>query len=187
MKHSNVDVARKESESDGEARTQTLGCPFYKQQPREHLECSKYVLKRLKDVKQHLKRNHGPPDFYCSRCYVSFPKAEDRDIHTRNPVCPFREKPRSWPISGATLDKLMPYSDRSKSTEEQWFKLWDTIFNGAPRPRSAYVGSPRMEAVSLLRDLWADKQNDLLIHAEGNRSDIKTVMEDMFNRLEAEA
>lgn len=187
LKQCNTHATRRASESDSDAKTRILGCPFYKWHPREHRECSKYVLKRLKDVKQHLKRNHGPPEFYCARCYITFSKAEDRDAHTRNPVCPFREKPRSWHISTETLNKLVHYSARTKSTEEQWFELWDTLFDGVPRPRSAYVGNLRMDAILLLRDLWEDQQDDLVVHAGRNSPGLKIVMEEMLNRLEAEA
>lgn len=190
-------MTRRYSESDSDAKTHFLACPFYKRHPREHQECSKYVLKRLKDVKQHLKRHHGPPEFYCARCYLVFAGASGRDDHARRATCRVRAPPppparaASGPgIPAETMHALLQqYGARGKSTEAQWFDLWDGLFAGVPRPRSAYVGSRGAEAVSLLRDLWEGQQDDLLARARAGADGaaVRSVMEEMLNRLEAEA
>lgn len=80
----------------------------------------------------------------------------------------------------------MHYSVRTRSPEEQWFDLWDAIFEGVPQPPSPYVGNQWIDAVSLLRDFWEEQQDELLIRAGGNSAGLRTVMEEMLKRLETD-
>ncbi|CAI4217554.1 unnamed protein product [Parascedosporium putredinis] len=47
---------------------QRFACPFYRHDPFKYTSCLSYSLRRIKDVKQHIYRKHGPPLYYCAPC-----------------------------------------------------------------------------------------------------------------------
>lgn len=53
-----------------------LACPFAKKNPVKYRGCYGYVLRRIKDVKQHIQRWHQLP-IYCGRCQEVFKSEED--------------------------------------------------------------------------------------------------------------
>ena len=56
-----------------------FACPFWKKHPRAYRDCFSYKLSRIKDVKQHLARQHTP--LYCERCLRVFPDRYSKSIH----------------------------------------------------------------------------------------------------------
>ncbi|KAK6066694.1 HET and ankyrin domain protein [Seiridium cupressi] len=170
-----------------------LACPFYKRFPGKHHDCSRYVLKRGKDVKQHLKRLHTTPEFYCARCYQTFHNTKDRDEHARGAKCPILHDPQFEGVTEDQRKKLEQSMKRSKSLEEQWHIIWDVIFPGVEHPKSAFMGHPQTEAVSLLRDMWNRRGGDILASVSDNGRfspvDVSAnmVMERLFDQLEEES
>ncbi|KAM0812563.1 putative C2H2-type domain-containing protein [Seiridium cardinale] len=170
-----------------------LACPFYKRFPGKHHDCSRYVLKRGKDVKQHLKRLHTTPALYCARCYQTFCNTKDRDEHARDAKCPILHDPQFEGVTEDQRKKLEQSMKRSKSLEEQWHIIWDVIFPGVEHPQSAFMGNPQTEAVSLLRDLWNRRGFDILASVLDNGRfspvDVSAnmVMERLFDQLEEES
>jgi len=55
----------------GEKEATTFACPFLKKDPVAHKHCCIFVLSRIRDVKQHLRRRHQMP-IYCPRCNRTF-------------------------------------------------------------------------------------------------------------------
>ncbi|KAF6805471.1 hypothetical protein CSOJ01_09470 [Colletotrichum sojae] len=50
---------RKDPSETDLAQPSLLACPYYKLDSVKHLQCFKFQLKRVKDVKQHLMRKHA--------------------------------------------------------------------------------------------------------------------------------
>ncbi|KAK1546867.1 hypothetical protein CPAR01_00834 [Colletotrichum paranaense] len=136
-----------ESEQDrkrtcvGKKQELTLACPFWKLDTLKHHNCAKRKLTRVRDVKQHLNRNHTPKH-YCQRCLRLF----ENDIALRQHV----SDETGWSCTLATPDslngisheqsrKLHKKSTSSQSDERQWFAIWEILFPGKARPRSAYM------------------------------------------------
>ncbi|KAK6829443.1 hypothetical protein PG987_010027 [Apiospora arundinis] len=196
--HQSTSKKPKYSSQDAEPGSSSLvfACPFLKQSPHKYRGCAKYVLRRVRDVKQHLNRKHRTPDFYCARCYNAFNHAKERDEHTRYGNCEYRENP---PFEGVTemQKELLHTKERNKSSaEDQWFMIWDILFPGARRPHSVSRYSPWEEPVAGLRDIWRTRHPELLaqVGQSGSKpviastdSPIHSLMDKMFDILEAES
>ncbi|KAK8024645.1 hypothetical protein PG993_012711 [Apiospora rasikravindrae] len=191
-----------DSDSDAESRyscnkkakhatdDQLFACPFLKRYPLRHRDCSKYTFKRVRDVKQHLNRNHRTPEFYCARCWNVFLSAKDRDEHARDAKCQVVQQTNRQFFEGVReeqKERLMQNKGHNKSHEEQWFLIWDIVFPGIRRPSSVYRCNPQEEAVVLLREVWNSKQRELLADVTQADSTIHCLMEKLFDRLESES
>ncbi|KAK5631676.1 hypothetical protein RRF57_007390 [Xylaria bambusicola] len=131
-------------------RQRVFACPFIFKDPRNHLGCRKYGLRRIKDVKQHLLRVHQRPP-YCPRCYDTFSNAEERDNHIR--VCQVENHP-PVDLNGISDDQQMILRRRSNSkhtVEEQWYFLWETLFPNTDRPTGVYLDEVYSNEMCLLR------------------------------------
>lgn len=188
--------AKKKPKTDSDSGTEPCGklaCPFQKDDPHKHHECLKYVLHRIKDVKQHVYRRHKQPDYYCARCGDIFKTADERDGHSRSKNCDNLEIPEFEGISEKQKNRLNKSSSRGVDTQEQWFEMWDIIFPGKSRPSSAWVGSYMEEMVPLLRSLWSHKSSSILAKAQNvqasqlDRVLLERVVGSIFDCLEEEA
>ena len=70
----------------------SFACPFAKKDPLKYRGCYAYVLKRVRDVKQHLSRFHQLP-IYCPRCMDTFEAEDERDEHIRASPCLIQQQP----------------------------------------------------------------------------------------------
>ncbi|KAK8037842.1 hypothetical protein PG991_001188 [Apiospora marii] len=139
-----------------------FACPFFKRHPNKHRNCSRYLLKRVRDVKQHLYRNHRTPDYYCARCFATFNSAKERDEHTRAANCEPRETPHFEGITEDQKEQLALPNGRNKSPVERWYNIWEILYPGVSHPKSVNRCSPREEAVEVLRDIWTTRHSELL-------------------------
>ncbi|KAI0011568.1 hypothetical protein F4779DRAFT_188773 [Xylariaceae sp. FL0662B] len=140
-----------------------LACPFSKKDPVRYRDCYRYMLSRVRDVKQHLARCHRMP-LYCPRCMEIFDDEVVRDSHIRSLSCP--ENPLVG-IEGVSEGQKAMLSRRvsSKMTEEQqWYTVFDILFPGHPRPRSPYVDRELSEEMYVFRD-FLTSQGPLLLSA----------------------
>ncbi|KAK6857283.1 hypothetical protein PG995_007470 [Apiospora arundinis] len=183
----------KYSSGNQETKTETVyyACPFLKMYPHKHRDCSKFEFKRVRDVKQHLNRIHRTPDFYCARCYATFPGAKERDEHARDAQCQNVQADfRFEGITQVQKELLMQNKTRNKSHEEQWFLIWDIVFPGASRPDSVYRCNAEEEAVVLLRDVWNERHREFLADIKPPiitpETTIYSLMEKIFDRLARE-
>lgn len=177
---------------------QPFACPFYIYDYQKYSECQRYGLRRVKDVKQHLSRKHMQPRFYCARCYQIFPMQGLRDSHIREGQCRVRVLQRLDGISEQQREMLTQHPSRGKTVTEQWFDVWDVIFPGVPRPRSAYLGNRLEYPMGMLRRFWDERGPGIVSSAvagavavEGlDRVMVKhlarQVMATMLDRLEGE-
>ena len=171
-----------------------FACPFQKSDPQKYHRCLKYTLNRIKDVKQHIYRQHTQPAYYCARCYQIFTSTEDRDGHSRRAECEKRDPPQFEGISEQQRNELKKSSPKKKPLDEQWFEVWDVVFPGRQHPQSAFIGNYVEEMVPLLRDFWNEKRAEIIssvkdtrIGCDGVDSELLAdIMGSVFDRFEAE-
>ena len=116
----------------------SFACPFCKYDSIRYQACYNYLLRRIRDVKQHIIRCHKRP-IYCPRCYQEFENEAARDTHVRTAICT-PCSPRL--IDGITEDQRAALANRVSakvSSEEQWFSVFEILFPGYPRPSSPYI------------------------------------------------
>lgn len=182
------------TDSNEQGSNVVFACPFQRSNPRKHHRCLKYTLNRIKDVKQHIYRQHSQPAFYCARCYEIFTSPGFRDVHSRRADCDKRDPPQFEGISEQQRNELKKTSPKKKPLHEQWFEVWDVIFPGIQRPRSAFIGSHVEEMIPLLRDIWDSKKAEIISGVLDSRSRcdgvdsqlLADVMGSVFDRFEAE-
>lgn len=130
---------------------QSFACPFSKKSPSIYRRCYRYELKRVRDVKQHLRRCHRKA-VYCPVCSQTFPTEEARDIHVRQRNCPENPRMSVEGISDVQAQKLAARCSSKESPEQQWFHVFEICFPGLPRPRSPYVDRLLSEELQSFRD-----------------------------------
>ena len=116
-----------------------FACPFWKKEPEKYRECFSRKLSRIKAVKQHITRQHTPA-FYCQRCLVVFDDlASQRNHVMATPPClpcPLGK------LDGVTNEQqrlLCRKSKRWHTDTQQWFAIWDILFDCLPRPASPFM------------------------------------------------
>ena len=144
---------------------QRLACPFYKLDPMRFMSCTPFRLSRIRDVKQHLLRRHRQPP-YCPVCGNIFKDPESRDIHIMARDChsPLGGVPVN--IEGVTDTQRAALSRRSDSDLDlasQWFRVWEILFPGNPRPLSPYMSTQFGGAtLDIIEDYW-QRHKDTLV------------------------
>jgi len=130
----------KRSRLDAEPDDPTFACPYWKRDPRAHRPCARLVLRRIRDVKQHLHRRHAPA-FYCERCLCVFAGAATHGAHVAGAEpCTLPDPPaRLAGLSHAQVRALKRKVGGGAGGVESWYAVWDVVFPGAPRPASVYV------------------------------------------------
>lgn len=127
-------IIRRNSSPD---RKKVLACPYFKKDPKKHRQCGKRLLKRIRDVKQHLTRAHTSAR-YCQRCHATFQDDESMNAHIYQ--CDHQDSSSaSEVISYQQHLELARKSKPSLSEPEQWFVIWDILFPNCRRPISAYI------------------------------------------------
>ncbi|KAI9146953.1 hypothetical protein HJFPF1_12982 [Paramyrothecium foliicola] len=97
--------------------TPNFACPFYKYSPTGHSACSDRRLSRVRDVKQHILRRH-------------------------NYSCSAQETMPYYKTTKKQLEKLSRSRvNRAKSQVEQWYDIWDIIFENVPRPDNVFLAA----------------------------------------------
>ncbi|KAH8891520.1 hypothetical protein GQ53DRAFT_148015 [Thozetella sp. PMI_491] len=149
----------------GHPDTRPFACPFYRMDPYHHMECINYRLTRIRDVKQHLARKHYQPPLYCPSCYQTFPSPPGRDEHIRSRRCEPRSPATMDDFSGVSQEaqeRLSHRVDRSVSSVEQWYILWDILFPISPKPPTPFVGTLFQESFDMIRDFWEKEGLDMV-------------------------
>ncbi|KAK4171608.1 hypothetical protein QBC36DRAFT_198965 [Triangularia setosa] len=133
-----------------------LACPFWKEDSTHWKECFRYKLKRIRDVKQHLRRNHGKS--YCARCGKEFEGAGPLESHYKqDEPCTktaFRVK---WLTE---LQKKALRESRANpklSVEKQWYAIWDIVCPEIPKPDSPYLDSTISEDLSSFLEFFRQR------------------------------
>jgi hypothetical protein len=143
---------KKINPSQSKTMQRTLACPYLKFDPIAHRECCRYRLKRIRDVKQHLNREHIP-EYYCQRCFkTDFRTKQDHQSHVNLSACPIEDPTVLNGLSPQQQRQLSRKSNRSFSEEEQWFAMWIILFPNIQRPLSAYMDNSVSEDMRLFRE-----------------------------------
>lgn len=128
-----------------------LACPYWKKDRVQYHRCIKGV-KRIKDVKQHLRRCHVKPE-QCDRCGKCFGVSveddnagnDEEDVeaalreHLREGNCKVDDFQPAEGLTPRQLSAFGSYANRLESTEEQWYSMWRTIFPGLKAPSSPFA------------------------------------------------
>ncbi|KAH7121736.1 hypothetical protein B0J13DRAFT_648481 [Dactylonectria estremocensis] len=126
-----------------------FACPFYRMDPVLHVDCISRKLNRIHDVKQHLNRRHSL-EFSCSLCWEWFPSSRLLQKHIQSRPCERRDAPNDLEyMSSVAQDRLALRADRTKEGKEQWYMIWDILFDGYERARTPYLGSLVEEAIGI--------------------------------------
>ncbi|KAK3900566.1 hypothetical protein C8A05DRAFT_35800 [Staphylotrichum tortipilum] len=147
-----------------------FACPFYKRSPTAHAACTWTVggLRSVHAAKQHVIAHHHAP-IRCVVCAAQFPSATARDAHGRARACALRA-PAPGEREGASeaqVDVLLRRdgggegvgccrvsAKREGEEEESWFRMWDVLFPGEPRPETGYLVERGEREVVALRAFW---------------------------------
>ncbi|KAK0631230.1 hypothetical protein B0T14DRAFT_489833 [Immersiella caudata] len=144
--------------------TALLACPFWKHDRGLFTECSRYKLKRIRDVKQHLKRKHSDR-FHCERCGFDCRTVELSESHCQSSTCIPGRYRRRW--LSKTQRRLLTRRCRG-SPEKQWYAMWDIIFPRETPPDSPFVADPEFlcEHMSSFRD-FLETQGPEIVQQSG--------------------
>lgn len=139
----------------------SFACPFAKKNPLKYRGCYAYVLKRVRDVKQHLSRFHQLP-IYCPRCTDTFEAEDERDEHIRASSCLVQHETITF--EGVTRAQKILLGQRvsaKMTSSDQWFTIFDILFPGhTPRPKCAFINTELSIELEAFQDL---------MYAEGPR------------------
>ncbi|KAI0552900.1 hypothetical protein F4679DRAFT_28524 [Xylaria curta] len=117
-----------------------LACPFVKWKPLSYRSCHKYIMKDIRRVKQHLRRNHMRP-LYCPTCWETFKVEETFYSHIEGRSCLPKPKRELEGVTSTQQGLLEHKADRKLSRSDQWYAIFSILFPDSPRPRSAYLES----------------------------------------------
>jgi hypothetical protein len=133
-------------------------CPFFKLDPVKYMDCSRFQLARVKDVKQHIDRKHSRLQLFCPVCHVNTSPNikdngddEDFGIH----LCGSKWEMLSKGMTSSEREALFQRSDSNLLDRDQWYRVWAVFFPDQPPPNSPHVGSLVEEAVATVRILLA--------------------------------
>jgi len=146
-----------------------FACVFFKKDPVRYHSCGKAGQKRIRDVKQHLRRKHFNP-FYCSRCWVTFISERERDEHTRAQDCDLQPEPVRDQLSFDQSIALNKKVNSKATPSMQWFSVWDICFPGHPRPKSPFIDPELSEQLSAFRDYYTEHGPVIILEALSGRN-----------------
>lgn len=139
-----------------------LACPFYKHDASAHMDCVRFRLRRVRDVKQHLHRCHSR-HMQCPVCGEQFRDSPALESHIRKRKC--REPPGGFRIQGVTAmqGKLLSRRVKRKAGEaSQWYGIWDILFPCQARPKSPYLANELDEFLNTVRHTWRRQRRDIV-------------------------
>ncbi|KAI1179822.1 hypothetical protein F4777DRAFT_401149 [Nemania sp. FL0916] len=173
----------------------TLACPYFAKDHNRYLCCRKYELNRIRDVKQHLWRQHRRR-LYCPVCYntYDYDKEEERDEHIRAKQCTARAPAEIEGVTDKQQQMLRKRVNSNQTLEEQWYSIWEIVFPTIARPNSVYLDtmlSDEMfrlrqymvtDGVAVLMDCLATK-NVVLGASLLNEADLATFQRDVAREV----
>ncbi|KAK3353772.1 hypothetical protein B0T25DRAFT_220877 [Lasiosphaeria hispida] len=151
------------NESDAKSRhnkdpkpSQLLACPYNKLDGRQHRDCTRYKMKRMKDVKQHIQRRHTQP-------------ATSNHFNQNMPDNGWGCKDEPLAAFDGILEQhkkdLRKCINRGKSAQIQWYTMWDILFPKRQRPASIYIDDCSLRPTCLMRKIWNDRKSIMMAEA----------------------
>ncbi|KAK5082288.1 hypothetical protein LTR05_007434 [Lithohypha guttulata] len=142
--------ASKRQKHEASAEPQKLfACPYHKHDPVRYAQgnttelhyrgCVKGLFRDISRMKQHLKRVHHYPGFYCRRCFEVFDTNDKLQDHSSLPeACEPRDCPYAERINETKQVKIH-VKRPGKDPKDLWFEIFTIIFPGSPLPDSPYI------------------------------------------------
>ena len=155
--------SRKQAKLACEGARQLLACPYWKLNPTKHRSCFSKRLTRVRDVKQHLSRNHTP-DFYCTRCSTIFEDEDSLGEHTTQATGLFCTP--STILEGITYRQRSLLSRKSNpklSEDGQWFAIWEILFPNRQQPKSPYMDLNLSEDLCRFREYCHHRGDEIIV------------------------
>lgn len=142
----------------GDMDLKYLACPLFRKDPRRYAACAKSRLRRIRDVKQHMRRKHTRPEYYCPTCWETYSGPDERDNHLIQRSCNASDA-LSPPWISQEQDTLLEGRVPNGSTEEQWFRVWDIVCpdHTRPEPPFCFLGRMVEDISTMRRELWEIK------------------------------
>ncbi|OHE92837.1 hypothetical protein CORC01_11843 [Colletotrichum orchidophilum] len=157
-----------ESSDDDDAtvkgKARYFACPFYRNNAVRHSACLSLRMVRIRDVKQHLQRRHSEPRYYCSTCYKRFETELEQSQHVQSQsavLCSSTDEEFDF-VPPHAKDLLKSKVSRKDTAEEQWYTVWDKIFEPKPRPYHPYMGTVIEEVSSMLQKFWQHEGDQIV-------------------------
>ena len=142
-------------EDQGEEDQKAFACPYFRFDPAAHQECSRLVLRRIRDVKQHLQRRHYlSPNGSCPICFKTFKSTQAFTTHLLLRNCEPKSHAPTGNIEGVSLeaqDLLKHRVNRADTPIQQWYSVWDILFDKVQRPPNPYLGSMVTETINIIQ------------------------------------
>ncbi len=132
-----------------------FACPFWKFDHLAHTRCISRHLTSIHRVKEHLIRKHRP-GLYCARCLQVFKDVDEEAKHVQLGEECSRNSERPFPF--VTTEQWWLLRRKSKEAEAQeasWFRIYDVLFPGQPRPSSPYLDVVSIEGLAKFREYYA--------------------------------
>lgn len=126
-----------------------FACPYFKHDPVRYAEgnttelnyrgCAGGLYRDISRVKQHLKRIHHYPEFYCRRCFALFDTNDKLQKHSSlREACERRDCPYPERINETKQAKIH-VKRPGKNPKELWLEIYSIIFPQSPQPDSPYI------------------------------------------------
>ncbi|KAK4449699.1 hypothetical protein QBC34DRAFT_404678 [Podospora aff. communis PSN243] len=180
-------------------RERWLACPFWKYDTQRFGICFHIQIDTISRLKQHLVRRHtaGP---CCPRCEEEFNTEIELHVHLIEGTCNHSLRGR---IAGLTPNKRLQLVKRSPprlTRAEQWFRVFDILFPGVPRPESPYLDDPPPPEVlsfaefsstrgpSIIQKILVDRESGVSRDVHGNNfaQAITQAMDTIFDTWQKE-
>lgn len=125
-------------------------CPFVWSDPVRHRNCLKLKLRRISDIKQHLRRRHKQPPF-CRRCKTIFKDETEEQDHSDTVIPCLLQSQESVP-DGVTPTQFERLGKIRKDLVTQWNSIWDIIFPDSDqnKPASPFLDDRLSDEIKLL-------------------------------------
>lgn len=163
-----------------------LACPFYAADPLLHPSCvvDGQDLQSIGDVLRHVWQHHAWLP-YCSRCYLDFERAEDRDAHLREQKCDLAS---NWPVAAGDASRKgvsesevrqlnwVDMCHRDENETQRWWRIYWSLFPdleeqaavagaGSSNGDGPYLRAGKAFAVSVAYDFWTVHREELVVAA----------------------
>jgi hypothetical protein len=148
--------AKRPNSSNDEDESPLLACPFYKHDEVRHQKCLKHILRRIKNVKEHLRRCHKQP-YFCPLCGQIFGHKVELDSHLRARTCDAREFQEPEGITEDHERSFRLKVDKKLTLSEQWKSVWRIIFPTEEPPISPFIEGTLHEGLACFRKFRNEK------------------------------
>ncbi|KAF5989242.1 hypothetical protein FCOIX_8 [Fusarium coicis] len=147
--------------TDTNKRLETFACPYYRKDPKRHLDCINLKMIRTSNVKQHLKRRHTS-NYSCTRCFEGFSSSESYEEHVLLQSCPITECNNDDGVSPITQQALKDRVDRSSSPERQWHEICRILFGKLGLSLNPYQDGVFKEITGIIRGIWKSEEQTII-------------------------